>query len=499
MRHATPRQRLRYSLPALISALLVTAGLSTAKLGCAQAIDDPRAVWLHDTLVEDNRDLLERDPEAVAEKFAKMQSSLYAYFRGTANQYWRDLTTPDLGIAGSSFATPETARISLIGDPHYENVGVFHSADDQILVDFNDFDASMYGPYWIDLRRLAVGMEILCRQLGDELISAEQRRAVVDAATQGYVEEMARLVDGQPAFSVSDGEGGAILADLTRRAVRDGEIAEELDDYTEIVDGRRLMRIGDIEPPGSGFVTDTVDPVAPSDQMRILTMVAAYAQTVSGNARENAFFTVKGVVRRRGAGVSSYPNLRYYVLIEGETSGVEDDRLLELKEVRDPPLVTADWNVPARRWTNNAERVVFMQRQLQETSANDPLLGWALSGSVSFRIRERTKYQKGLDVVRLAEKLEEGDWDSEDLIEVSFNLGRFLARAHGTTPDSDGRLGAPLIGASLGDLTDPVNHPLVLETSEFAVEYADRIEADFALFARLREDWGATLGFGELR
>jgi len=69
--------------------------------------------------------------------------------------------------------------------------------------------------------------------------------------------------------------------------------------------------------------------------------------------------------------------------------------------------------------------VVAMQRALQTTALGDPLLGSGNVGAASYRVRDRSKFQRGVDLAKIAEKLDEGDFAAEDLVVLA---GQALVR-----------------------------------------------------------------------
>lgn len=93
---------------------------------------------------------------------------------------------------------------------------------------------------------------------------------------------------------------------------------------------------------------------------------------------------IKGVARRLGAGVASYPVRRYYVLIEGPTAEVDDDQILELKQIFDPMLVPGMDEAARPRFTDNGQRTLTLQRALQSGPAVDPLFGVGHAGGLRF-------------------------------------------------------------------------------------------------------------------
>jgi uncharacterized protein (DUF2252 family) len=182
-------------------------------------------------------------------------------------------------------------------------------------------------------------------------------------------------------------------------------------------------------------------------------LMRRYPQTLDQPERfKPEMFSIKGISKRFGAGVSSYPALRFYVLIEGETDSIHDDILLELKECFDPVGIPLRNVFNGQRFQHNADRIVWAQRAFQRVPDADVWLGWAAQGSgvVGMRVRHRTKYQRGVSLDRIQERLERGTWVHEDLRVFAQRAGALLAMSHLRAPTSDGRRGRDVIVEALG-------------------------------------------------
>lgn len=468
-----------------------------ALLAACDSPDDGRAAWLRTTLVLDNQVFLDTDPAQGQAKFARMSLGLYAYFRGTLGQYARDSTQAGSpGYVATAYADAETADISLVGDPHPENIGSFRGADGVLVVDYNDFDAATYGPFHLDVRRLALGFHLSGVELG---LAAPELLA--EAAAAGYVDEIAALADGAPGTVLADGgDHGKILAQLLRKAAEDGQAREELTDYTRVVGAARTMYHGALEPPVAWTMSDhamtlATDEVvaANADEAHLSAqIVAAWSATlVDPEAMPASAAALKGVSRRYGAGVASYAAPRFYALIEGPSAAPDDDVLLELKRVYDPPPLPGAVRLPGWTFADNGARVVAQQRALQTDAARDPLLGHASLGGASYRVRDRSKYQRGVDLAKIAEEIAEGDWDEADVAVLADHAGHLLARAHARAPRQSGPPGLAGIAAVLA--ADPAG--FVAETTGFVATYAPVVEADYQRFLDMLAADGPSLGY----
>ncbi|MCA9545010.1 MAG: DUF2252 family protein, partial [Myxococcales bacterium] len=228
-------------------------------LACADADDVARGPWLQQVLVADNRPLAERDPAQTAEKYRKMASSPYAFFRATLSVFLGDARRPGPGFWPTAFGSGPATRVLALGDPHLENFGSFENGLGVHTLEINDFDGATFGPYHLDVRRLALGVHVGADQIG---LSAADRDAAVQAALDGYVAELQSESAGAPPVAVTPQAGfGAVVDDLLRRAARDGEAREELDEYTRVVDGTRVPWYGVLEDPVGGYTRDELVPL----------------------------------------------------------------------------------------------------------------------------------------------------------------------------------------------------------------------------------------------
>ena len=467
-----------------------------ALLGLLAACDppgDPRAAWLQTTLVLDNQVFLDTDPPQARAKFARMSLGLYPYFRGTLGQYSRDLGEGGgAGRRASDHVTAGTADVALIGDPHPENIGSFRRADGELVLGFNDFDAATYGPYHFDLRRLSLGFYIAAI----ELDLAEPARHA-EAAAAGYVAEIAALSEGTAARVTDEGR---ILGHLLKKAAEDGEAREELADYTRVVAGERRMFFGEVvpglawemAPHAMQLATDQLLPASASETRELALLLARWPETLLDPAAlPPGAEQLKGLGRRLGAGVASYAAPRYYALLEGPTPGLDDDLLLELKRVYDGAVMPGLSRLPSRPFADNGARVVALQRELQPGPDCDPLLGHAELGAATFRVRDRSKFQRGLDLEKLAEKLAEGDWNEDDIAVLADQAGRLLARAHAGARRQSGPVALPSLAAAIG--RDQAGRGA--ETLAFVRDYAPIVEADYQRFLDVLTTHGPSLGY----
>lgn len=454
-------------------------------MGCGDFLPDERAAWLRDALIVENQALLERAPELVKQKFALMASEPYRFMRGTAGIFWHDLQHPSplydlewLPVEG------EAAGVLLVGDPHPENVGTFRTEASRLVLAFNDFDACTWGPFTGDLQRLVLAWQLAWLQAAPDTASA----MVADFATVILDAYTARMTERVSDFSnrVYDTEyvDGAIALDLFERATQDGDAQEALNEYAPLVGESRVLRRGDIEERAALWFEDTLVDVSPLERHMVEFLLATTEKSLETGA-------VLDVVRRLGAGVASYPVLRYYVLVDGPTTSPGDDVLLELKETLNPVPAVSPIRLPAQPIPSNAGRVIWAQNSLYPDITLDEWATSSVAGAMSFRVRERTSYQKGFDVARLGSRLQSGRWTHEDALQFAATTAKMLADAHANSPHPTAGPGA-VASAIVRSLGEPGAEMKLLEW----VVYARRqFLEDARRFVEMREQFGNDLGY----
>ncbi len=118
-----------------------------------------------------------RVPELVPIRFGRMLASPFTFYRGAAAIMAMDLAkTPESGL-----------RVQACGDAHLSNFGVFAAPDRRLVVDVNDFDETLPGPWEWDVKRLAASFAIAGRSRD---FTPKETRAAVLRAVRSYREAM---------------------------------------------------------------------------------------------------------------------------------------------------------------------------------------------------------------------------------------------------------------------------------------------------------------------
>ncbi len=401
-------------------------------VGCASPMTAERDQRILTALADDNWLWAIRDPQLARLKLVKMQRGPYEWFRGTASLFWRDLMEPGVDRPASAFGDEASSRVLLLGDPHVENVGTYRAADGTQLLDWNDFDATGYGPFTGDLRRLGASLAIAAPDMAEPLV----RRALT-----AYAQAMAMLATGARPAPITRGRVELIDDELDTARTR-GESLFAIDELAPVRDGVRALALGDLEDVApDGVLEDRVTTISAEHADWIDTAIAQWGHPELG--------AIKLRARRIGPGVSSYAAYRWNVVLEGPTSSNEDDRIVEIKETREGVIIRGLVRLSAAPWDSPAARSVDTQRQLQARRDADAILGSALVGGLSLKIRDREAFQRGINYDDVTDLAAGNASDQAQALELAAIYGEMLARAHGLALTEDGALGAGTVGVDV--------------------------------------------------
>src|SRR5579859_2800577 len=124
-----------------------------------------------------------REPQLLPIKYARMQVSPFAFFRGAVSIMAADLgRLPHSGL-----------NVQLCGDAHVQNLGSFAAPDGSLVFDLNDFDESIRGPWEWDVKRMAASIVLAGAASGH---ARAQSRAAAEMFAESYrrsIQEFANL------------------------------------------------------------------------------------------------------------------------------------------------------------------------------------------------------------------------------------------------------------------------------------------------------------------
>ena len=401
---------------------------------------------------------MDADPGAFRIKYRKMAADPFAFYRGTACLFHRDLAA-----AQQPWADERTGRVWIHGDLHPENFGTYVNSHGELVFDVNDFDEAHVGPFTWDLRRFVVGLALLGWQ------KALPEQAVRDLATaylRAYVERVHLFVEGSDDadFALRLGNTTGVLHETLQLARRRSRVAM-LDSMSEVTaDGRRFT-------DGDG-----VRRLEDAERDRVVAAYEDYLGTIPEAKRvdRETFYTIKDVVGRSGFGIGSAGLPTYSILIEGFNEAHENDIVLSMKQGNRPALADVV-DVPAMReaFEHEGERTAVSQRALQVHA--DPFLGYMTLDGVGFVVDEVSPYEVDLSW--------DGLYEPTEMEDVVVALGHATAKIHCVgDADSEHTIVDFQTEEAIAEVLRGREEEFVAEIVDFGVEYAERVRADHALF-----------------
>ncbi|WP_250400041.1 DUF2252 domain-containing protein [Streptomyces cellostaticus] len=385
-----------------------------------------------------------RIPELTPIRVGRMAATPFAFLRGSAGLMAYDLARTPMTRIGAQ----------ICGDAHAGNFGLYGDARGSLVIDLNDFDETVHGPWEWDLKRLAASLVLAGREAGAD--EDDCREAAQDAvgAYRRTMRLLAKLsvLDAWNAIAdeelVSHTDAHDLLGTLERvsekaRANTSGRFAAKSTEETD-GGGRRfvdappvLRRVPDAEAAAVAAALEAYAATLPEDRLPLLARHAVH---------DVAF---------RVVGTGSVGTRSYVVLLLDHRG---EPLVLQVKEARPPALAphlaAAGFQTPAVE--HEGRRVVLGQKRMQVVS--DILLGWTTVGGRPFQVRQFRNRKGSVDPAALA---------ADQIDDYGRMTGALLARAHAHSADP--RLIAGYCGK---------NEELDEAVAAFAVAYADRTEAD---------------------
>ncbi|MFG2579857.1 DUF2252 domain-containing protein [Streptomyces malaysiensis] len=393
-----------------------------------------------------------RLPELTPIRVGRMAATPFSFLRGAAGLMAHDLTTtPVTGIGAQ-----------LCGDAHAANFGIYGDARGGLIIDLNDFDETVHGPWEWDVKRLAVSLVLAGREAGADEDTC--RAAAQDAV--GAYRRTVRLLAKLPATDawnaiadeelVSHTDAKDLVGTLERisEKARRNTSARYAARSTEPVPGEegssgrpRARRFVDAPPVLRRVPDEEAAAVASSLAEYLATLPEDRLPLLSRYEVHDVAFRVVG---------TGSVGTRSYVVLLLDHRG--EPLVLQVKEARPsallPHAAKAGFEVPDV--THEGRRVVLGQKRMQVVS--DILLGWTTVRGCHYQVRQFRNRKGSVDPAALA---------ADQMDDYGRMTGALLARAHAHTADP--RLLAGYCGK--GEELDEA-------VAAFAVVYADRTEAD---------------------
>jgi len=384
-------------------------------------------------------------------RMQRMAESAFGYYRGAVAVMASDLAhTPVSGL---------TAQ--LCGDAHCLNFGGFATPERHLLFDLNDFDETMPGPWEWDVKRLVTSIVIAGRHNG---FSPRDNEVAALAAVQAYRQRMRDLASASALevwYARLDAVKILAAARSARMRRRRGRIRDQaatesvraaVAKFTELAGGARRF----VDDPPLVYHSALTD----DDDFDIAEIVGTYAWNLAPDVQVllNRYTLIDAAVKV--VGVGSVGTRCAVALFAADD---DDAFILQIKEAL-PSVLAA--HLGSSEIENHGERVVRGQRVMQ--AASDVFLGWALSGTRSYYVRQFRDRKTSADLEAM---------DAYQLREYAHYCAWALAGAHARSGD------CAAIAGYAGKST-------VLDRAllAFARDYADQNDRDYRRFAAWQQD-----------
>ncbi|RSN22975.1 DUF2252 domain-containing protein [Streptomyces sp. WAC 05977] len=392
-----------------------------------------------------------RLPELVELRRERMLASPFTFYRGAAG-----LMAADLAGSPSSGLTAQ-----LCGDAHAANFGLYGTPEGQIVMDINDFDESVPGPWEWDLKRLAASLVLAgreggigesgCREAAEDAVKS-YRRTIRGLAELPFLRSWNALPDASVLSKVKahdlvdDFEEAAEKARKNTSAKVTAKWTRRIDDHETGLERHRFVE----DPP---VLTHVDDATAEA----IVAGLVSYVDTLRESRRTLVSRYRVSDVAFRVVGTGSV-GLRSYVALLHGNSG--EDLVLQVKQAV-PSALAPFLGLPAPE--HEGRRIVEGARLVQ--AETDILLGWTTIDGLPYIVRQFRNLKGDIDPAELKK---------DHLDDYGRLAGALLARAHTRS------LHPRLLAGYFEDDED-----LDEAIGAYAVRYADQTEADFAAFAAL--------------
>ncbi|WP_406147556.1 DUF2252 domain-containing protein [Streptomyces sp. NBC_01012] len=391
-----------------------------------------------------------RVPGLTPIRVGRMAETPFAFLRGSAGLMAHDLTgTPVTGVGAQ-----------LCGDAHAANFGLYGDARGNLVIDLNDFDETVFGPWEWDLKRLATSLVLAGRLAGADEDTC--RQGAYD--TVGAYRRTMRLLAGLPALDAWNAIADEELVSHTDARDLLGTLERVSAKARNNTSARFAARsTQDAEDGGRRFVDapPVLRRVPDAEAAAVAAGLEGYLGTISEDRLPLLARYAIHDVAFRVVGTGSVGTRSYVVLLLDHRG---EPLVLQVKEARpsalSPYLPQAGFEVP--EVLHEGRRVVLGQKRMQVVS--DILLGWAEVDGRPYQVRQFRNRKGSVDPAALA---------AEQVDDYGRMTGALLARAHAHSADP--RLLAGYCGK---------NAELDTAVADFAVTYADRTEADHAELVR---------------
>ena len=458
-----PKKTMKLTPKIFLASLLSMATIVAIGAPKISLAASSRDTWLVEQIYAFNHPLATQQPAEVATKIGKMAQSPFAFYRGTAHLFYQDLTT----LPASNFENQATLHTFINGDMHLANLGSLRDANGNQVFDTNDFDEGYLGQYHWDLRRMAVSIILAAQENG---LSSSVQQQLVNDFSAAYLSQIKQFRgnNNELDFRLTASNTSGVVQDLIKSAAKQKR-ADFLSKHTSLSNGRRVLQN-----------KSDLQAVSSTSYAQIVQGIGSYVSSIAPSKRYAAsYYQVKDVRQKLGSGIGSLGRLRYYVLVEGASSGNDDDVILQVKQQQASVVASlVPGNLPASAYAaNDGQRTTrAMKAALSNT---DLLAGWTKIAGLDFSVREKSPFEADFDLTLLSSA---GKFSNAVQL-----AGKVLAKNHASADsDYDANLVSWSIDKEIDDILGKNVAAFQADILSFSLNYAQQVKLDYASFIRAK-------------
>lgn len=440
----------------------VAAAVALAITGSMVNAATLRDAWVEQEVYNYNHPFASQLPGELSTKMSKMAVGPFAFYRGTAHIYYRDMTT----LPGSAYLNTATSKTWLVGDMHLQNLGAFRDANSNYVFGVTDFDESYWGPWTWDIRRMAVSIILAAKENG---LSSTDQGTLVNDFLDAYFNKINDFkgTNDELSYQLTSSNTSGAVKDTIQKSAGDSR-SGLLSKYTTVgSDGKRVF-----------INTSDLQPVLSSTYSGIQGAMTGYINSIASSKRyASSYYTIKDVRQKLGSGIGSLGRYRYLLLLEGPTSSTSDDVILTMKqETASTVSIANPGAMPASVYGSNegGRAAKSMKAGLTNT---DVLVGYTSLSAMNFLLREKAPYDEDFDYTVLNTYAK--------FSEAAAYMGKALATVHCVSDqDYDATLITYSMDKQIDDVTANAKSAFKSETVNFAVDYAVQVQNDWNSFVK---------------
>jgi uncharacterized protein (DUF2252 family) len=378
-----------------------------------------------------------RIPEMVQLKYQFMSENMFRFYRGTAHLFYEDLAKE------ASFPSSPLTWIS--GDLHLENFGTYKGDNRLVYFDLNDFDEAILAPAAWELARTITSILVASRsQHIEEEKALRMAKLFLKTYSCTLRNEKAKYIESKTAKGIVC-DFLKSVASRRNKDILNKRTIKKKDKLIILLDDVRHLKI---EKPLKKALTQHL------------------TEWLTNNSDSPYHFKVEDAVFRI-AGTGSVGVQRYAFLLKSSNTPGKY-LLLDMKQAV-PSSLKKFVPVPQPAWTHEAERVITIQKRMQNISP--ALLSATVFNGHSFVIQEMQPVKDNFNFKFVKDRY-------RDMYQAIDDMAMLTASAQ---LRSAGRQGSAIADELISFGQDDNWQEKVLS---YCVQQCDTIERNYTLFTK---------------